>query len=1108
MSALENIQKQLQASKRSFSNLTGSIITRTKSVANSAMQSPVSPTSLLRKATPSINRANKTLSPIAEGLGSTALDFSVRPFTRLVARATVSATGQKEYVPGKKTRPLSGAAEELLIGKDRITSFKEGNRVLTKDLEKYISPGKAKIAAPLLIGAGTLMDAVPFGVDDFLKQGGKKVGKESIESLVSKGGDDAIKRFLDTKLAKDVAKGDKVTRLKNTAHSLYTQIVDEIHPAEMLEKQAQKVSGVVKPIEDSITYKFKRYLGSGGMAHLRHERELKPILAQLGDLPKDEFDGFLIAKRELGLEQAGRKAKGVDPDEAQRYMTGIRDKYGDDIFNEMQEIAEKLYAYQDASLRKLVDGGFISEEAYSAIKQSNFDYAPLKRVMDKVDEALGTGSLQAGSTPDMLKKFEGSERKILSPLESIIADTYKIEALVAKNDFAKSIADLKDLLPEGTIKVLRGADNVTKRRELLTALKENKLSRNETRRLLRTQKVRLRVLRKELGQIHSVALRAEQRLDKMSVIPKSTTKLKSVRFQGDELIGGKVVTDKTREFAYGAIKQIVKEKDSKKFLYKLMSLPAEDLKYLLNKAGTKTDKVDEIMNEIDSLRKSLSDKEINRQVLRKGLNRVRDTPTFDKHTMTVWRNGVKEIYEVPKDIEVMIKGLDKESANTLIKIASSAAGVFRQGQTGRNIDFMIPNYVKDQFDAAIGSKHGYIPFIDSIRGMVHLFNYDFRGGDKLVEDWMRAGGDLALSKAAGREIGSDVMGAAEKQSILRKLFDWYSGKLDFIGRYSEKSTRLGVADRAYRKTGNMAEAVMDSREATVDFARMGSKMRTLNSVIPFLNPQVQGFDKLLRTAKNNPKKFALTMTAYGTFPAATISLYNNAYFGEEYSKVPDWEKDSNFIIMTGSSRQGRPTYIKIPKGNIIPLVANPTDHFITYLFKNDQQSFKSLLASMISSALPVIGDGSNPEEIASRTLGNVIPHVVKPSTEAMANYDFFKAGPIESAGMQFKDEGDRKREGTPDVYGAIGSVVGLSPLKVEKVLEGHLASFAKTPADVLEIIDDVKNGKPIDANSVPILRRFFGDYVEFADYDGPKTVKNFKVKQLKPKLKLTPSNRL
>ena len=41
---------------------------------------------------------------------------------------------------------------------------------------------------------------------------------------------------------------------------------------------------------------------------------------------------------------------------------------------------------------------------------------------------------------------------MLSPVESIIADTYKMEAAVAKNRVAKSIGQLSQILPDVNIK--------------------------------------------------------------------------------------------------------------------------------------------------------------------------------------------------------------------------------------------------------------------------------------------------------------------------------------------------------------------------------------------------------------------------------------------------------------------------------------------------------------------------------------------------------------------------------------------------------------------------------------------------------------------------------
>ncbi len=913
MSALENIQKQLQASKRSFSNLTGSIITRTKSVANNAS----------KNISESVSRQNMEANRLMKSKG--ALGTTMTPLVPTLAAQKKLPKPIQRFAE-KDSGTVVNFAKSLVFGdvKDTKTNLETFNKVRkgkpTTSLERK--------------------NLDRFGEDQLFNTIGNidapKVHGEAIKSLVDDVSESALSKYA-SKIGKRV---ERKSSVRKGLDSAYTMWVNAWHPVESYADKIQKASGVNIPVEESVKYNIKKYLGSGGIAKLRHEKELKPILAEVQDIPRDLFEGYLMAKRDLGFEKAGRKIKGVDPDLARRAITEMHEMLGVDRVKQLDETINKLYAYQDVGLQKLRDAGFIDDATYEAIKSRNIDYIPYKRVMDMVDEVLGiSNSVQVSTKPDMLREIKGSDRLIQSPLESIIADTYKIEALVAKNDFVNSFVKLKDYFDDGTIKALKGK-------------------------------------------------------------------------------------------------------------------------------------------------------------------------TFDKNTISVWRNGVKEIYQVEPEIEAVIKGLDQESLDIVSRLAGDITGIFRQAQTGRNIDFMIPNIVKDQFDAAVNAKYGYIPFVDYIRGLGHLINYDFRGGDKLVEDWLRAGGDQVYRRVASKASVGEGISEATGSGGMRGVKDSVVKVLDFLGRYSETPTRLGVAGKAYKATGNIAEAVLESREATVDFARMGTKMRVANAFIPFLNPSVQGFDKMLRTLKSNPRKFAFALAAYGGLPATLASLYNNAFHGREYAEVPDWEKENNFIIMTGETINGKPWYLKIPKGNTIPYVANPADYFITYLYKNDQQSFQSLLTSMLTGALPVIGDGSNASDVGSRTLGNIIPQPIKPLVEAKSNFDLFKNKPIESISMQFKEPKNRSKAGTPWLYKSIGKALDMSPLKVEKILEGYLAGASKTPADILEVISQIKEGEDIDVNIIPVLRRFIGNYEDFEDTPKSTPAKGLRVKKLKPGVRLNPSNGL
>jgi len=700
----------------------------------------------------------------------------------------------------------------------------------------------------------------------------------------------------------------------------YTNYVNPWYPVEKLTSNLEKKTKTKILPKYSPEYTITQLKGAGGTAELRHKKVLQPILDRLDKIGIgfDDMDVFLKAKRDLGFNQVGREIIGSDPKLAQQRINALGSKY--DI-KQLDEIAGQLYKYQDDNLRKLVEIGFLSPDSYEKIKSQNVNYVPFQRVRDEIDNYLGlpTRSAQPGQP---IKKIKGSKRKILSPLESIIADTYKIESAVAKNRVAKSIVDLRKISPE---------------------------------------------------------------YEKMFPVAK------------------KVGND----------------------------------------------------------------------------------------TISVWENGKKVNYKVGKEIADVVKGLNEENAGTLFKMLSVPARLLRQGATGRNIDFMIPNVVKDQFDAAINSKYGYVPFYDYFRGLRHLINYNRTGSDDLMESWMKHGGQIFFENMSGRKgIKEQIMDATKKKGFLKKLSDWAVGGIETIGEYSEVPTRLGLFKRAIEKTGNPLISAKESREGTLDFARIGSKMKTANSVIPFLNVGVQGFDKLIRTVKGNPKKTALLLSAYAGLPALVTSAYNNLFHSTELQEIPTWVKDTNFVIITGRDENGKVNYIKIPKGNVVPLVANPTEELVTWMAGNSPRDFKELALSLLSETAPVIGGGSNFKEIGVRTIGKITPQAFKPTLENLLNKSTFKTTPEGSPKdivpyyLEKKPPSEQHQRWTPNVYKALGKILNVSPLKAQNFLEGTFAGGIKTPVMVTETLDKLSRGEKPDVNQIPILRRFFGQ-----TYGDNKTIK-------------------
>lgn len=694
-------------------------------------------------------------------------------------------------------------------------------------------------------------------------------------------------------------KDDEKKSVKELADELYTQWVDRYHPVNQLAGKAEKIGQekgfVIRP-ENNPKFAIRRFLGMGGIAEQRYESQLKPILNQLDELgiDKGDMDVYLKARRDINLSQRG--VIGSNAEVARQRIAAIEQKYG----TKPNEIAEQLYRYQQEGFQEL-GKDFLGQDATKAIEKANVDYVPFVRKMDDVlDEYLGIPTKKAMQGTNPVKSIKGSEKQIYSPIESIIANTFKQRAAIEKNRVAKSIVGLQNIIPD---------------------LQLNKVA----------------------------------------------------------------------------------------------------------KSGA--------------------------------------------DTITVWEDGIKSYYQVGQDIADAVKGMNEEQMNSVLKILSAPSSLLRQAATGRNPEFMIPNMVRDQLDAGINSKYGYIPFIDYARGFAHVLRKD-----DVYQKWINSGASMNFSELSGRK---SIQQMYDSKATRKKLTGWLSEGLDRFGMYSEQPTRLGLFSKALKKTGNETLAMMESRDSTLDFSRMGSKMKVANSIVPFLNVGIQGFDKMIRQARSNPGMFALKMGIYGATPATMFSLYNNAFHPQEYEEIPSYVKNANFVIVTGRGDQGKVQYIAIPKGNVIQYIANPIDNFISYLANTNSESFGEMATQFLSSGLPVLGDGSTPKEVAIKTIGSNLPQAIKPAAENLLNKSFYKyntkteeSKEIVPYYLKDKPPGEQDYEFTPSMYKAIGRTLNVSPLLVQNAMEGYLAGYSKIPANIIDGLVNMGEGGEVEKNKIPILRRF------------------------------------
>lgn len=156
-------------------------------------------------------------------------------------------------------------------------------------------------------------------------------------------------------------------------------------------------------------------------------------LSAIEDILKDEnmtdFMNYLVSLRSIEVAEKELKS-GIRYDDAK----AVVDKYKNNKnFKKARKIIE---GYNNSLLDYAKDAGLYSKEDIDLIKQSWLTYVPFQRVIDK-----GTEKSQR-NTANPLKKFRGSDREIINPLEGIIMNTVKIVDISSKNEVIKRFYNL------------------------------------------------------------------------------------------------------------------------------------------------------------------------------------------------------------------------------------------------------------------------------------------------------------------------------------------------------------------------------------------------------------------------------------------------------------------------------------------------------------------------------------------------------------------------------------------------------------------------------------------------------------------------------------------
>lgn len=263
--------------------------------------------------------------------------------------------------------------------------------------------------------------------------------------------------FDDGKLStriKDISdNGGFKEKLSDLGHSLYTHTVDELHPFEQLMKEVNKQIGKEIPFENDVYKQAWLFRGATGKAQALVEfgdkaagvKGLKAILEPIGIKERKNFSAYLVAKHDLDFHANGQKATFSKAED----VATLRKFEKNETF---KKAADELQKYQQHLLQQLVKSGMLKPEIYAELVKKYPNYVPFFRDFkaESMDGFL-TSSKGFINVASPIKRFKGSTRDIIDPLQSILRNTYQFTNAIERNKVAQNFAKLADIHGMGRI---------------------------------------------------------------------------------------------------------------------------------------------------------------------------------------------------------------------------------------------------------------------------------------------------------------------------------------------------------------------------------------------------------------------------------------------------------------------------------------------------------------------------------------------------------------------------------------------------------------------------------------------------------------------------------
>ena len=388
----------------------------------------------------------------------------------------------------------------------------------------------------------------------------------------------------------------------------------------------------------------------------------------------------------------------------------------------------------------------------------------------------------------------------------------------------------------------------------------------------------------------------------------------------------------------------------------------------------------------------------------------------------------------------------------LIEVVAKGNTMFKKLVTSANPFFLVRNFFRDLQDSLFYTKHGIRRFLPSL---AKAYKQIATKGE-MWNEYLAAGG---LSSG----LFDYNTGIKRGGTGLKSLAERALNKLEYANMFIEQAPRLAEYMLSRQKGLSVEQSLLDSADVTTNFGRGGKTAKMLNrTVMPFLNPSIQGWSKLVRTVfgKKNVSQW-IQLIVRSLLLGIGLTALNDLLNGddEDYKAVSLRDKENYYLFNIGDGQ-----FLKLPKGRVLSVFGS--------LYLRGKESAKGN-ANAWDGYLESAASAVSPVDNFTRT-------IFSPLTDAATNTTWY-GGVIEGRGLQNLSPENRYDESTSEIAKALGKALNYSPKKIHYIID----QYSGVIGDIVLPMTTAKSERGLIASNftvnTAVSNRYSGEFYDKLD---------------------------